>query len=118
MKVSKKIASYYFGLFAEKISALYLNIKFYKILARRLKTPFGEIDIIAQKGNTLIFIEVKARRDIEYIDFISQKQISRIEKAAQYFLLKEKKYQTYNIRFDAIIVSKLFYPKHFINYWH
>ena len=116
MKLTKKIISYYFGLFAEIISSLYLSIKFYRILARRFKTPFGEIDIIAKKRNTLIFIEVKARSDLVYIDFLSKKQINRIEKAAQYFLLKEKKYQTYNIRFDAIIVNKFFYPQHFINY--
>lgn len=118
MKVNKKIISYYFGLFAEIISSLYLSIKFYKILARRLKTPFGEIDIVAKKSNTLVFIEVKARNNTKYIDFISLKQINRIEKAAQYFLLKEKKYQNYNIRFDAIILNSFFYPKHFRNYWH
>lgn len=118
MNINKKIISYYFGILAEIISSLYLSIKFYRILARRLKTPFGEIDLIAIKENTLIFIEVKARKDLEYIDFISQKQINRIEKAAQYFLLKERRYQSYNIRFDAIIVNKFFYPEHFINYWH
>ena len=90
MKINKKIISYYFGLLAETISALYLSIKFYKILARRLKTPFGEIDIVAKKGNTLVFIEVKARNNTKYIDFISHKQINRIEKAAQYFFIKRK----------------------------
>ena len=108
---------YYFGLFAEKIACFYLNVKFYQILARRYKTPFGEIDIIAKKGNEIIFIEVKARKETDLMDFISKHQQQRINKAAQYFLLNFSKYQTYNLRFDAIIMNRNFLPKHFIGYW-
>lgn len=117
LKMKNKQISYYFGLFAENIASLYLSFKFYKIIAKRFKTPFGEVDIIAKKGNQLVFIEVKARKDTGLMDFISKHQQQRITKAAQYFLLKEKKYQSYSIRFDAVMINKYFMLKHFISYW-
>ncbi len=117
MKNNRKYKAYYFGLIAEIFAAFYLRLKLYKILAQRFKSPFGEIDIIAQKNNQIIFIEIKARRDIGLMDFISRYQQGRITKAAQYFLLRYPKYQNYNVRFDAIILNKYFWPKHFISYW-
>lgn len=102
---------------AENIAAFFLRCKFYQIIAKRFKSPFGEIDLIAKKGNQIIFIEIKARNDTSLMDFISKRQQQRIIKAGQYFLLKSKQYQSYNIRFDAIIMNKYFFPKHFKGYW-
>ena len=48
---------------AENIAAMFLRLKGYTILDRRCRTPFGEIDIIARRGKTIVFVEVKARRD-------------------------------------------------------
>jgi putative endonuclease len=115
--MSNKKYSYYFGLIAELFSSLYLQCKLYTIISRRFKSPFGEIDIIAKKGNSIIFIEIKARKDTSLMDFISKRQQQRINQAAQYFLLKNKKYQAHNLRFDAIIMNRYFWPKHFKNYW-
>lgn len=114
---NKKRRIYYFGLIAEIVAAIYLRCKFYQIIARRYKSPFGEIDIIAKKSNQIIFIEVKARKDISLMDFISKYQQNRINKAAQYYLLKYPKYQKFNLRFDAIIMNKYFCPIHFKSYW-
>ena len=115
--IQEKRKIYYFGLMAEAVAAFYLRCKFYNIIAKRFKSPFGEIDIIARKNKQLIFIEIKARRDTTIMDFISKRQQERITKAAQYFLLKEAKYQNYEIRFDAIIMNRYFWPQHFQNYW-
>ncbi len=117
MKLNPRQIRYYFGLLAEHIACLYLRLKFYQIIAKRYKTPFGEVDIIARKGRRIIFIEIKARRDTSLMDFISKHQQQRITQAAQYFLLKFSKYQTYDLRFDAIIMNRYFWPKHFISYW-
>ncbi len=115
--MNPKLIRYYFGLAAEIISSWYLRISFYQIIKHRFKSPFGEIDLIAKKNNLIIFIEIKARKDTNLMDFISKKQQQRINKAAEYFLIKHPKYQTYQIRFDAIIMNKFFWPKHFKNYW-
>jgi putative endonuclease len=114
---NKKHNAYYFGFFVEVFAVIYLRLKFYSIIARRFKSPFGEIDIIAKKNNQLIFVEIKARHNTSLMDFISNRQQNRITKAAQYFLLKYSKYQSYNIRFDAIIMNRYFWPKHFKSYW-
>ncbi len=50
------------GRLAEDLSAWYFRLKGYRILARNWRTRFGEIDLIVQKGKTLVFVEVKARR--------------------------------------------------------
>ena len=115
--VINKRKIYYFGLIAEVIASWYLRCKLYQIIERRFKSPFGEIDIIARKNNEIIFIEIKARRDISLMDFISKNQQHRISRAAQYFFLKNNKYQTYSMRFDAIIMNRYFWPQHFKNYW-
>lgn len=117
MDKNKKRRFYYFGIIAEIIASIYLRFKFYKIIASRLKTPFGEIDLIAKKNKTIIFVEIKARNDTSLMDFISKHQQQRIIKASQYFMLSHKKYQHFSLRFDAIIINKYLWPKHFINYW-
>lgn len=60
----KRVRAYRHGLFAETIAALMLRAKGHRILARRYKTPVGEIDLVALKGRRLAFVEVKHRRTI------------------------------------------------------
>jgi putative endonuclease len=61
----KRIRAYRHGLFAETVAALLLRAKGNRILARRYKTPVGEIDLVALKGRRLAFVEVKQRRTID-----------------------------------------------------
>lgn len=117
MSIRQKRQRYYFGFLAEIIASWYLRFKFYKIIDRRFKSPFGEIDLVARKNNQIIFIEVKARRDTSLMDFISKRQQQRITKAAEFFLIRNPRYQRYQISFDVIIMNKFFIPKHFKNYW-
>ena len=49
------------GKWGEQAAADYLSAKGYEVIARNVRTPYGEIDLIAQKDNTTIFVEVKAR---------------------------------------------------------
>ena len=49
------------GLRAEMLAAMLLRLKGYRILAQRLKTPAGEIDMVARRGRSLAIVEVKAR---------------------------------------------------------
>jgi putative endonuclease len=57
----RSVAAFQLGVSAESRAAILLMAKGYRIAARRFKTPFGEIDIVARRRNALVFVEVKAR---------------------------------------------------------
>jgi putative endonuclease len=61
----KRRAAFRTGVSAELCAAAYLIAKRYRILARRFRTPFGEIDLVARRGNLVVFVEVKARASLE-----------------------------------------------------
>jgi putative endonuclease len=66
-----RVAAFHTGLSAEARAAAYLMVKGYRILARRFRTPYGEIDIVARRRHLLAFVEVKAapastRRPMRY----------------------------------------------------
>jgi putative endonuclease len=113
--MKSKPNSYQFGLIAETIASLYLQFKFYKIIARRMRNHAGEIDIIALKRRTLIFIEVKARINYDpYQELISYNQQYRTKRAAALFLAKHPRFTGYDMRFDLIVISKA-WPIHIKN---
>lgn len=93
------------GYIGEVLVVLIYFCQGYKILHRRYKSKFAEVDIIAKKDNTLIFIEVKTRlTHFELDQVISYKQKNRIKLCAKSFLLKNK-YKFYNIRLDLAIIK-------------
>jgi putative endonuclease len=104
MTRNNKKRSYDFGLISEFIIKLYLTLKFYKILHSRYRSRFGEIDIIAKRGSTILFIEVKGRKKLPLnLEVVTQRQIERIKKTALFFIAKNPIYQQCNLRFDLII---------------
>ena len=111
--------SYYnFGIRSELIARIFLRIKFYKIIAIRFKNRFGEIDIIAVKANSLIFIEVKARsKKLTLDEVFSSRQSLRIKSGAEFFLNKHNDFANYNYRFDLITVNRLGFCSHYKNFW-
>ena len=81
--MSDRTRRYRLGRYAESISVWHLRLRGYRVLDRRYRTPVGEIDIIAQRGNLIAFIEVKARRTKTLaIESITPKQRHRIRRAA------------------------------------
>jgi len=109
--------NYYFGVAAEKVASIYLFLKGYSILERRHKTPFGEIDIIAKKGQILLIVEVKARSsNLNIEEVLTWNQINRIKKAAQFFISLNPQFQSHDVRFDFIAISRFFWPKHHKNF--
>lgn len=96
------------GLKAEKRAELWLKVKGYKILERRYKTPIGEIDLIVQKNNIIVFVEVKARQTkalaLESITFNMRQRIGR---AASYYM-GHKNLDGCDMRFDVIAVFPSF----------
>ncbi len=111
--MKNRIKNYKFGIFAEEITVWFLRIKGYRILERRYKTYLGEIDIIAKKSNTIIFVEVKARKEKFNIEeVLSKRQVERIKRAAEVFMIKNRKFQKYGWRFDFVEVRGFFGIKH------
>ncbi len=99
--------SYARGLFAEFWARMYLRLHGYRILCSRYVTGRytnrAEIDIIAKRGNTLTFIEVKQRKTLECAwDAITHSQIARLRRAAETYISRMA-WQG-DARFDVIIV--------------
>ena len=97
--------SYILGLLGELIAFLYLSFKFYLFVSHRYKNRYGEIDFIFYKKKQIIFIEIKLRKTIEnFENIVSNKQIEKIKKASQLFLIKNKIYKQYLQRYDIIYI--------------
>lgn len=92
------------GAFAEKLTSVLLRLKGYRILETRFRGPIGEIDIIALKNNVVVFLEVKARQNLDDAKYsITSQMKTRIQKAAQFYLSRRPEYQSYECRFDAFL---------------
>ena len=101
------------GLRAELAAGWFLRAKGYRILATRYKTPVGEIDIVARRGRTLAFIEVKARpRIADAAESIHARNRQRVVRAAQHFLSAHPALADRTIRFDALLIAWYRWPKH------
>ncbi len=101
------------GLSAESRAAAYLIAKGYRIAARRWKSPVGEIDIVARRGNALVFVEVKARHTLDDAAYsVTGRQQRRIAAAATAWLAAKPEDSMRNIRFDAILVAPGRLPRH------
>jgi len=110
-------STYKLGIIAEILCIIFLKLKFYKILHRRMRNFYGEIDLICKKDDHIIFVEVKARMSKNYQDYqtISLKQIERIKKAAIYYMTEKKILDVYKMRFDFILIRPYSLPYHIIN---
>lgn len=90
----------------EKVAAEYLSKKGYKILALNFYARMGEIDIIAKDGSTIVFVEVKYRKNTAYgypEEAVIPSKIHKIRLTADYFLVKNK-IEDVNVRFDVIAI--------------
>jgi len=112
-----KTRAWKFGRWAELASAVCLMLKGYRIIARGVRTPVGEIDLIVRRGRTLAFIEVKARRDRGTADALTPRQRRRIVRAARAFLQYQPRLAALDRRFDFILVRPWRWPRHLPNAW-
>lgn len=93
------------GLEGEKIASKYIEDLGYKILHNNYRTKKGEIDIIANHNETLVFVEVKLRKSLSYghpVESISMKKVKTIKSVALDYI--RSKNMSCNIRFDAVEV--------------
>jgi len=106
-------AAFGLGISAESRAAAWLIAHGYRILVRRWKSPLGEIDIIAARRHTLIFVEVKARANLDdAAEAITERQKQRIAAAAELWLAGNPMPAIRDMRFDAILVAPGKLPHH------
>ena len=114
----KRVQAQKLGRWAEALVAWGLRLKGWRILARNYKTQVGELDLVAKRRNTLIFVEVKARSDQKTaLESITTKQRGRIQRAAEQFLIHHPPLQVYDIRFDVALVTGFLRFKHLSDAW-
>jgi putative endonuclease len=91
------------GISAESRAAVFLIAKGFRILARRWRSPVGEIDIIARRRSLLIFVEVKARANLDDAAWsVTERQRQRIAAAAEAWLARNGDARIRDMRFDAM----------------
>jgi len=109
----ERVAAFRTGLSAETRAAALLIAKGYRILAKRFRTPHGEIDIIARRRNLVAFVEVKARGTLDDAAYaVTSRQQRRIIDAAQAWLMAHPDLAEFELRFDAILVAPRSLPRH------
>ena len=110
----KRIRAERLGRWSEYRAALALLLKGYRIVALRYKTKAGEVDIIARRGDLVIFVEVKARKDLRAgVDAVSYTAERRIENAADHWLRRQSDATRLSLRHDIIVVRPWRWPTHF-----
>ena len=104
---------------SETLAALLLRLKGYRILARRIRTPLGEIDLIAlSPRGAVCFVEVKARASArDAVESVSARQRERIARAAQAYLAARPKLSGRAMRFDMVTVARGGLPRHLPGAW-
>lgn len=95
------------GRVGEKRAVDFLKKKGFKILKTNYKTPVGEIDVIAQEKEVIVFIEVKTRSSDNYgapSEAVDKRKQEKYYKTATYYLQREKKTES-ECRFDVIEIE-------------
>ena len=104
------------GHVSEYLAALYLLAKGYRIRAIRYRTKLGEIDIIARRGDLVVCVEVKARRDVGSAVFaVTGTTQNRIRAASDIWLSRQPDAHRLSLRYDIVAVLPWRLPKHFVN---
>jgi len=107
--------SYWQGLLGEQVACLFLQKLGYVLVAKRVKTQVGEIDLIMREGDVLVFVEIKKRRELrDAMEALSKRQFKRIVRAAEVFL-QQVEFSWCEIRFDLVCIFEMGGVEHMKN---
>jgi len=113
-----RLAAEKLGRRGEAIAVWFLRLKGWRVVATRVKTPRGEVDLIARRGKTIAFVEVKARANVrDLATAIDAYRLRRVAAAAEILLPKYGK-ECENMQIDVIMVAPWRWPNHLPNVWH
>lgn len=106
------------GLRAETLAAFWLTLKGYRVLARRLRTPAGEVDLVVRRGGVVIAVEVKARPTLDAaVASVSARQRLRVARGLEAFLARRPDLAGLDRRFDLVAVLPWRPPVHLPDVW-
>ena len=106
------------GLLAETLSVIWLRFLGYRVIARRLRTPVGEIDILARRRDVLAVVEGKTRRTSEAaLESVTARQRARVQRAAQWLVAGRSDLAGLRVRFDVIAITPWRRPVRIIDAW-
>jgi putative endonuclease len=110
---TRRRGAHLFGLKAESIAVLLLRLKGYSVIARRYAVSGGEIDLIARRGGSIAFVEVKARADLDdAAAAISATKRRHIGRAARVWLSRNPCAVGLTLRGDAVFIAPRRLPRH------
>ncbi|MGN6692179.1 MAG: YraN family protein [Sphingopyxis sp.] len=113
----KRAAAEARGRRAERRAAWWLRLHGWRILGERLRVPAGEVDLVARRGKTLAFIEVKWRDRAEDLDLaIDGWRLRRVAAAAE-MLRPRFARPTDDIRIDVMLLAPRRLPRHLVHVW-
>jgi len=116
---AERIGRYRRGRFSELVAAATLMAKGYRILGRRVRTPHGEIDLVAVRGKRLAFVEVKRRATrLEGEAALTPRQAIRISRAAEFWVSRNPRYRDHDCGLDAVLVMPGRLPVHLPDVLH
>lgn len=102
---------------AEALACWYLRLKGWRILARRVRVPGGEVDIVARRGRVLAFVEVKARADADAAAFsLDRYRLRRVAVAAERLAPRYMR-EGDDVRIDALFIVPRRLPRHLPDVW-
>jgi len=100
------------------IAVLWLMAKGYQILGFRLRTPQGEIDILARRGRVLAVVEVKSRLTLdEALIAVTPRQRDRLRRAAEALASRRRALNGLNVRLDLFALAPGGGPRHIADAW-
>lgn len=115
-RAAERRRRYRLGVSAEFVAAAYLMLKGYRVLARRYRTPVGEIDLIVASTRRLAFVEVKRRATLADAEAaITPRLGSRVRRAADLWLARNTRYLDRQIGFDLVFLMPRRLPVHIEN---
>jgi len=99
------------GMRAERLALRYLKQQGLKLIVKNFRCKYGEIDLVMQDQDTLVFVEVRFRKKSDYgtgLESVDSHKQQRIFHTSRYFLQKNFSAKYFNIRFDMIAVDATF----------